>query len=138
MHAVKMTDGNLALDCSRSDAPAFSVIPGGRSDAPARVRAEHAAAPLASVRSLVLAVLLAVTAFSAVPSVMGRISFESALANTATRTIEVSSGDSLWVLAELHPVEGMSTSDTVRLMKEWNSLDQGMLVPGQDLIVAAG
>ncbi len=136
MNAVKMTDGNLALDRAREDAPVFTVITGGRgrlepSPQPAP------SVPLASFRALGFAVAACVLVFSILPSVFGRIQFEHALMGTATQQIVVDSGDSLWSLAESHPVSGMSTEDTVRLMKSWNELEHAVLAPGQTLFVAA-
>lgn len=136
MHAVKMIDGNLALDTAFDDAPTFTVVQGGRGRARDHSRAVRTAAPLASFRALALVVATCVLVFSVIPSVLGRVTFEHALAGTETQQVIVDSGDSLWSLAERHPVPGMTTGDTVRLMKRWNHLEHAALVPGQELYVA--
>ena len=130
MHAANMIDGNLALDSAFDDAPAFTVVQGGRGRARNHPQAMRTAAPLVSFRAIALVVATCILVFSVIPSALGRLTFERALAGTETQRVMVDSGDSLWSLAERHPV-------TVRLMKRWNHLEHAVLVPGQELHVAA-
>ena len=137
MHAANMVDGNLALDSAFDDVPAFTVVQGGRGRARNHPQAMRTAAPLVSFRAIALVVATCILVFSVIPSALGRLTFERALAGTETQRVMVDSGDSLWSLAERHPVPGMTTGDTVRLMKRWNHLEHAVLVPGQELYVAA-
>lgn len=51
----------------------------------------------------------------------------------------VTVGDSgtLWALAQAHPVSGLTTAETVALIKRSNHLDSGLITPGQTLRVPA-
>ena len=49
--------------------------------------------------------------------------------------IAVGSGDSLWSIAEAHPVEGVSTPELVAWLKEANGLESSALGLGQTLSV---
>lgn len=49
--------------------------------------------------------------------------------------IAVGSGDSLWSIAETHPVEGVSTPELVAWLKEANGLESSALGLGQTLSV---
>ncbi|MDO4436703.1 MAG: LysM peptidoglycan-binding domain-containing protein [Coriobacteriaceae bacterium] len=58
------------------------------------------------------------------------------MVNSANReTIEVSAGESLWSLAEAHPIDGMSAADTVRVIQDWNNLEGGLIRAGMELSV---
>lgn len=63
--------------------------------------------------------------------------YEYALENTELTTISVTSGDSLWTLAEEHSVEGMTTQETTELIRMWNDLESSTLQPGTELLVPA-
>ncbi|MCH3943169.1 MAG: LysM peptidoglycan-binding domain-containing protein [Atopobiaceae bacterium] len=56
-------------------------------------------------------------------------------ADVPTASVVVSSGDSLWTLAQEHPVSGYSTSQTVRYIESSNSLGSATITPGQTLRV---
>lgn len=53
----------------------------------------------------------------------------------AWSTITVQPNASLWTLAVAHPVPGLRTIETVRLIAEENGVDPGALRPGQSLRV---
>lgn len=54
---------------------------------------------------------------------------------TPTQTEHVVRGQTVWQVAQEHPVTGVSTSELVRWLRELNHLDDACLVPGQELIV---
>lgn len=49
--------------------------------------------------------------------------------------VRVASGDSLWALAEAHPVDGLETAQVVELIMEENGLSSATLQPGMLLSV---
>ena len=63
----------------------------------------------------------------------GRVA--DALSNCATQSVEVSTGDSLWSIAEAHPVEGVSTPEVVSWIVEANNLPNSSVASGQALVV---
>lgn len=63
--------------------------------------------------------------------------YEFALEHTELTSISVKPGDSLWVIAEEHGVEGMTTQETTELIRMWNDLDTSTLQPGMELLVPA-
>lgn len=54
-----------------------------------------------------------------------------------TATHVVSSGDTLWNLAERHPVHGLSTAQTVDLIERMNGLESALLEPGVSIALPA-
>jgi Tfp pilus assembly protein FimV len=52
-----------------------------------------------------------------------------------TTTIRVRTGESLWSVARSHPVEGLSTAQTVQLIVELNRLEGQALIAGTDIRV---
>lgn len=96
-----------------------------------------------SLLSSVLAVFAVLVLVSAMLAAMfsvaagSRSAFENALDSTPTQYVEVFEGDSLWTLAEEHPVSGMTTQETTELIRAWNDLDHATLQPGMELLVAS-
>ena len=84
-----------------------------------------------SMLILVAAISLCAASFAA----------RAALANEAVSHAErmevsVEPGSSLWSLAERHPIAGLTTDETVRVIRDWNRLASAELQPGQVLVVA--
>lgn len=96
-----------------------------------------------SLLSSVLAVFAILVLVSAMLAAMflvaagSRSAFENALDSTPTQYVEVFEGDSLWTLAEEHPVSGLTTQETTELIRAWNDLDHATLQPGMELLVAS-
>lgn len=136
-----MTYGNLALDSSfETERPCFQVIDGSR----------NVHTPISTCKSTYavggshFAALLGIFAFVVVlilPIIVGELSAEkaysNALATAPQESIVVQKDDTLWAIAERYPVSGLSTSDTVHLIIEWNRLDSGLLKIGEHLLVPA-
>lgn len=150
MYQDCLTDGNLALSVSQNPSQEpnrrfetkIYVLPvQGVSKAPAsRVSAKSQASSLPKLVLALIAVIAMVAALVFVAhAVLAHESstFEEALATTATQTVEVRPGDSLWALAEAYPVEGMTTQDTAELIRTWNDLESATLQPGMELSVAS-
>lgn len=142
------TCGNLAL--APEPATRFDVIDGYGSHkivAPARVQlfspSVHASsrAPrksAANARGLLIAVASAVVAISFVFAFIGEYGdapLSQAMEHTPSRVHVVSSGDSLWQIAQRNTVPGLSTEETVELIRRWNDLDSALLSPGMELFI---
>ena len=150
MYQDCLIDGNLALSGSQNPShasnPRFEtkiyalpVQHVSKASVP-RVSARHQASSLPKLLLSLIAVtaMVAALVFIAHTVVAHESStFEEALAITATQTVEVRPGDSLWTLAETYPVEGMTTQGTAELIRMWNDLESATLQPGMELSVAS-
>lgn len=85
----------------------------------------------------VVAVVAALAATYAFVDVSIAARLDASLHEVEATSVYVRPGDSLWALAESHPVEGRSTSEVVRWIQERNSLESSTIVPGQQLLVPA-
>lgn len=143
MNAADMVQGNLALKLETPASPAFTVVKGGRSHfqavATKPVRTQRAAAVLAPVAlkaSTIVAVaftlffVLATSVFSA-----RHAAYADSVANVTYETVRVQPGDSLWSLAQEHPIDGLSTQETSDMIRSVNHLDRGSLDAGAVLKV---
>lgn len=147
MNAADMVQGNLALKLEAPAAPAFTVVKGGRSGfqavAPKSNRTQHAAAasaPVALKASTVVAIAVAFTLFFVLATTVftaRHTAYADSLANVTYETVCVQAGDSLWSLAEDHPVEGLSTQETSDMIRSVNHLEHGSLDAGAHLKVPA-
>lgn len=85
-----------------------------------------------SLAALAVSICVAGTIF------MGSASSDSklnALLNAPTKIVDVTTGDTLWNIAEKNPIDGLSITETVDAIKMVNNLDSGLLVPGMELSV---
>ncbi|MGN0286773.1 MAG: LysM peptidoglycan-binding domain-containing protein [Atopobiaceae bacterium] len=92
---------------------------------------------LSVMRSAVVAVV-ATLCVSAV--LLGCIQARSLLVNrtldsTREEYVDVQPGDSLWTLAQEHPVSGADTSEVMSWIQRTNGLTDTTLRPGQEIIV---
>ena len=147
MNAADMVQGNLALKLQAPAAPAFTVVKGGRSGyqtvEPRPNRAQHTAvssAPVALKASMVVAIAVAFTLFFVLATTVftaRHAAYADSVANVTYETVRVHAGDSLWSLAEDHPVEGLSTQETSDMIRSVNHLKHGSLDAGAHLKVPA-
>ena len=147
MNATDMVQGNLALKLDTPVSPAFTVVKGGRSNfqavATKPVRNQHAVAasgPVALKASTVVAVAVAFTLFFVLAmSVFSarHAAYADSVANVTYETVRVQSGDSLWSLAQEHPIDGLSTQETSDTIRSVNHLEHGSLDAGAVLKVPA-
>lgn len=89
------------------------------------------AVAVATCAFLVLALLAVQVLLSAVGS-----SWESVAGDRGgitTVMVSVESGDTLWSMAEAHPIDGLTTQQCVKWIIDRNSLDSAILIPGQIL-----
>jgi LysM repeat protein len=49
--------------------------------------------------------------------------------------LKVTAGDSLWMLAADHPVEGLTTAQVSEILMEANHLEAPLVTPGQTILV---
>lgn len=147
MNATDMVQGNLALKLETPTAPAFTVVKGGRSGFQALpgkpVRSRCVATTSASVAlkaSTIVALAVALTLFfvlaTSIFSARHAVYAES-VSNVTYETVRVQSGDSLWSLAQEHPIEGLSTQETSDMIRNVNHLERGSLDAGAHLKVPA-
>lgn len=147
MNAADMVQGNLALKLEAPAAPAFTVVKGGRSGfqpvAPKPNRTQHAAvtsSPAALKASTVVAIAVAFTLFFVLATTVftaRHAAYADSVANATYETVRVHAGDSLWSLAEEHPVDGLSTQETSDMIRSVNHLEHGSLDAGAHLKVPA-
>ena len=63
--------------------------------------------------------------------------YAESVSNVTYETVRVQSGDSLWSLAQEHPIEGLSTQETSDMIRNVNHLEHGSLDAGAHLKVPA-
>lgn len=147
MNATNMVQGNLALKLETSAAPAFTVVKGGRSGfqtLPGKpVRSQCVAttsAPVALKASTIVALAVALTLFFVLATSIfsaRHAAYAESVSNVTYETVRVQSGDSLWSLAQEHPIEGLSTQETSDMIRNVNHLEHGSLDAGVHLKVPA-
>lgn len=137
MNGTTYTTGSLALALETAR-PAFTVVDGSK-------MAVSVPAPAAAARTGVVgrvlrmacavalvagAVLIGLSSLSS-----GQRAYDAAIASSARMEITVQRDDTLWSIAQEHPAQGVSTRDTVDIVRTWNGLSDGMLRAGQTLVV---
>ena len=147
MNATDMVQGNLALKLEAPAAPAFTVVKGGRSGfqtllgKPSRSqRVTTASAPAALKASTIAALAVALTLFFVLATSIfsaRHAAYAESVSNVTYETVRVQSGDSLWSLAQEHPIEGLSTQETSEMIRSVNHLEHGSLDAGVHLKVPA-
>ena len=115
--------------CSGSRTPrASSQTP---ADRPRRVRRDPGR--LTRIEATLLAlIVLALFAGALAPAFRSAVPEPEAYASTV-----VPEDGTLWEIALRHPADGLSTAQTVALIRRVNSLDTGVIYPGQTLRVPA-
>lgn len=147
MNATDMVQGNLALKLETPAAPAFTVVKGGRSgfqtlpSKPVRSRCvATTSAPVALKVSTIVALAVALTLFFVLATSIfsaRHAAYAESVSNVTYKTVRVQSGDSLWSLAQEHPIEGLSTQETSDMIRDVNHLEHGSLDAGVHLKVPA-
>lgn len=147
MNATDMVQGNLALKLETPAAPAFTVVIGGRSGfqtlpgKPARSQCVSvASAPVALKASTIVAVAVSLTLFFVLATSIfsaRHAAYAESVSNVTYETVCVQPGDSLWSLAQEHPIEGLSTQETSDMIRNVNHLEHGSLDAGAHLKVPA-
>lgn len=147
MNATDMVQGNLALKLETPAAPAFTVVKGGRSGfqtLPGKpARSQCVATTSASVAlkvSTIVALAVALTLFFVLATSIfsaRHAAYAESVSNVTYEAVRVQSGDSLWSLAQEHPIEGLSTQETSDMIRNVNHLEKGSLDVGAHLKVPA-
>ena len=147
MNASDMVQGNLALKLETPTAPVFTVVKGGRSGfqtlpgKPVRSRCvATTSAPVALKASTIVALAVALTlSFVLATSIFSarHAAYAESVSNVTYETVRVQPGDSLWSLAQEHPIEGLSTQETSDMIRSVNHLERGSLDAGAHLKVPA-
>lgn len=147
MNATDMVQGNLALKLETPSAPAFTVVKGGRSSfqtlpgKPARSQwVAKTSTPAALRVSTIVALAVALAIFFVLATSIfnaRHAAYAESVSNVTYETVRVQSGDSLWSLAQEHPIEGLSTQETSDMIRDVNHLEHGSLDAGAHLKVPA-
>ena len=147
MNATDMVQGNLALKLETPAASAFTVVKGGRSSfqtlpgKPAHSqRVAKTSAPAALKVSTIVALAVALTLFFVLATsifIARHAAYAESVSNVTSESVRVQSGDSLWSLAQEHPIEGLSTQETSDMIRVVNHLEHGSLDAGAHLKVPA-
>ena len=145
MNATDMVQGNLALKLETPTAPVFTVVKGGRSGIqtlpgkPVRSRCvATTSAPVALKASTIVALAVALTLFFVLATSIfsaRHAAYAESVSNVTYETVRVQPGDSLWSLAQEHPIEGLSTQETSDMIRSVNHLERGSLDAGAHLKV---
>ncbi len=127
------TDGNLALRTTPTSQ--LTVLDGGiaRRDSHAEAHSSNISAFPAFIVSL--AAILICLAMSYGTDLVAHQTATNSLSTAETKQIIVSSGDTLWSIAEQHPVGGASTSDIVEWIRASNNLSSSRLTIGSSIDV---
>lgn len=152
-NAYVAVEGNLALSLNKSR---FRVIEGGRTEHSRRIVAadsssQHISKCKANARTTrnvgiarkrhvacLVTTLLAVSVLAVtwrVTDIASQRRIDAALAQATFQTVTVMPGDSLWNIAERNPVEGCTTSELVRCIRDVNQIDDACLQTGMRLSV---
>ena len=147
MNATDMVQGNLALKLETPTSPVFTVVKGGRSGfqtlpgKPVRSRCvATTSAPVALKASTIVALAVALTLFFVLATSIfsaRHAAYAESVSNVTYETVRVQPGDSLWSLAQEHPIEGLSTQETSDMIRSVNHLERGSLDAGAHLKVPA-
>ena len=142
-HTSYVTSGNLAP--VPSNAPVFTVIEGGasKSASQARDRVEERRVQRQAVErrmhvryfAAFVLVVIAIIGASLLSDSLFSQAYGRAFADVETTSVTVAAGDSLWEIAEAHPVSGRSVRDVMRWIENTNDLSNATLFVGQELIV---
>ena len=82
-----------------------------------------------------IAVSLAICVVSVISSHVISSRISASVESVPATDYRVCAGDSLWSIAETHPIQGHSASEVVTWIMERNNLNNGLIVAGQSLYV---
>lgn len=143
----QMIYGNLALaayPAARPATPRLSVVEGGRRPLSDTVPAPHREQS-ASPRGAVAFALIGAVALFAIAAVVGwsvvtsRSAFvHNSFISAPLQEVTVSSGDSLWSIAEDHPLADVTTDELSGEIASYNDIEDVVLMPGETLLVPSG
>lgn len=111
------------------DRPKFKVIEGGLN------RHEARRCDVIGVVAMAVVALVVFTGAWLVTDRMTEARVQNAFGASSYETITVVNGDSLWSIAESHPVSGCTTQQVVSHIREENGLESSYLVAGAKLVV---
>lgn len=135
--ACARTEGSLALASSGS--PRLVLIQGGAGHPSRDGRPlPTASLPLRESLALVLCGLLVILALAVVSSLVSARAARASAAAISERDellVMVGEGDTVWEIAEDHPVEGVTTQELVTWISARNGLSGEPLDLGQRLVV---
>lgn len=129
-----MIQGNLAFktnDCGKQDSRSFSVLDGGKPSVQG-----HTNPGFGAIAFVCISIAMSVAIVMGI-SALNHASVAEASNAAQFQTVKVAEGESLWTLAEDHPVKGLSTQETSDLIRSKNHLKRTSLSAGASLKVPA-
>lgn len=115
----------------------FVIIEGGSVHTPHKALSYEPSMPQRIAAGFIAALVVATVFFASIGmSALQRSWTSEATAAVTESTVTVSTGDSLWKIAESHPIDGLSTSQTKDWLIQRNALSSSTITPGQVLVVA--
>ena len=100
---------------------------------PRRRRHRHSTRSLGRLETALILLVAVLFATTLVWQLLGT----DTVAIERTAVISVAPSDTLWEIAEAHPMEGLTTAETVDAIVAINEMDTSSLVAGQALLVPA-
>lgn len=135
MKTYALIDGNLAL-APVAEKPMFQVVDGRRttlSTVPA-VR-QDTAHPVCVFAVVAICALMLAIGFLQLH--VGQSTFDQMHESAARTEFVVQPGDTLWSIAQSHPLDGLSVDETVSIIRSWNDVPEGLVYPGMEIVVPA-
>ncbi len=137
MSSWNAVSGNLALsleDDRGFEAPrAFSIVEGRKTAIAVHGRQSNTMRLL----TVSFALLLVFAACVIGRSFIHAQQVATIIENVPRTEITVSSGDTLWDVAQDHALDGIASYQLVEAIEDWNDLESAQLMPGQKLVVPA-
>lgn len=137
MSSWNAVSGNLALsleDDRGFEAPrTFSIVEGRRAVIAVHSRQSNTMRLL----TVSFALLLVFAACVIGRSLIHAQQVATIIENVPRTEITVSSGDTLWDVAQAHALDGVASYQLVEAIEDWNDLEYAQLMPGQKLVVPA-
>ena len=135
MKTYAMIDGNLAL-APVAEKSLFQVVEGRRATVPSASNVRQDNAHPACVFAVV-AICAFMLAFGFLQLHAQQVAFDQMCESSSRTEVVVQSGDTLWSLAQSHPLEGLSVDETVSIIRSWNDVPEGLVYPGMEIVVPA-
>ena len=129
-------EGSAALSVDHAMKPRFTVVEGGLSSKQQAPAGKGSLKEELVVAAFCVVCFIAVLGTSLCADALRSSGAQSALNSSETTVVRVHSGDTLWTIAEEHPVRGVPTRQVVDWIEEQNGLESATLAPGQSLVVA--
>ena len=129
-------DGTAALKQSSTEFRVIDCCSSPRSSIASHEAVRHVSSHEAlMLRVFIASCIVFLVSLGFVITHAGVLETNSSLSNSATEIVRVHSGDTIWSIAENHPIDNVTTNDVADYIIEINELDGGLIHPGQTICV---